>query len=63
MGPEALTLQALNPERRGYRVFIDRLEWATLAANRLVYTRGFTRTGTAVKMGRGMPDLYMDRHD
>ena len=24
-GPEELTLQALSPERRGYRVFIDRL--------------------------------------
>ena len=35
-GPEDLTLQALSPEQRGYRVFIDRLQWATLAANRLV---------------------------
>ena len=24
-GPEELTLQALSPEQRGYRVFIDRL--------------------------------------
>ena len=24
-GPEDLTLQALSPEQRGYRVFIDRL--------------------------------------
>ena len=24
-GPEELTLQALNPEQRNYRVFIDRL--------------------------------------
>ena len=35
-GPEELTLQALSPEQRGYRVFIDRLGWATLAANSLV---------------------------
>ena len=35
-GPEELTLQALSPEQRGYRVFVDRLGWATLAANRLV---------------------------
>ena len=35
-GPGELILQALSPEQRGYRVFIDRLEWATLAANRLV---------------------------
>ena len=35
-GPEELTPQALSPKQRGYRVFIDRLEWATLAANRLV---------------------------
>ena len=35
-GPEELTLQALSPEQRGYRVFIDRLEWATLTVNRLV---------------------------
>ena len=34
-GPEELTLQALSPEQRGYRVFIDR-QRATLAANRLV---------------------------
>ena len=25
--------------------------------------KGFECTGTAVKMGRGMPDLYTDRHD
>ena len=25
MSPEELTLQALSPEQRGYRVFIDRL--------------------------------------
>ena len=36
VGPEELTLQALSPEQRGYRVFIDRLWWATLAVNRLV---------------------------
>ena len=36
VGPEELTLQALSPEQRGYRVFIDRLEWATLAVNRLI---------------------------
>ena len=35
-GPEELTLQTLSPEQRGYRVFIDRLLWATLAPNRLV---------------------------
>ena len=35
-GPEELTLQALSPEQRDYRVFIDRLQWATLAVNRLV---------------------------
>ena len=35
-GPEELTHQALSPEQRGYRVFIDRLSWATLAVNRLV---------------------------
>ena len=35
-GPEELTLQALSLEQRDYRVFIDRLEWATLAVNRLV---------------------------
>ena len=35
-GPEELTLQALSPEQRGYRVSIDRLEWATLAVNRLI---------------------------
>ena len=34
-GPEELTLQALRPKQRGYRVFIDR-QRATLAANRLV---------------------------
>ena len=36
VGPEGLTLQALSPPKRGYRVFIDRLEWATPAVNRLV---------------------------
>ena len=35
-GPEELTPQALSPKQRGYRVFIDRLEWATLAVNRLI---------------------------
>ena len=25
--------------------------------------RGFACMGTAVKMGKGMPDLYTDRHD
>ena len=35
-GPEELTLQALSPEQRGCRVFVDRLEWATLAVNRLI---------------------------
>ena len=35
VGPEELMLQALTPEQRDYRV-IDRLEWATLAVNRLV---------------------------
>ena len=34
--PEELTLQNLSPEQRGYRVFIDLLSWATLAANGLV---------------------------
>ena len=33
---EELTLQALKVEQMGYRVFIDRLQWATLAVNRLV---------------------------
>ena len=36
VGPEELTLQALSPEQRDYRIFIDRLSWATLAVNRLV---------------------------
>ena len=36
VGPEQLTLQALSPEQRDYRVFIDRLYWVTLAVNRLV---------------------------
>ena len=36
VGPKELTLQALSPEQRAYRVFIDRLWWATLAINRLV---------------------------
>ena len=35
-GPEELTFQALSPEQRGYRVFTGRLQWATLAALRLV---------------------------
>ena len=30
------SLQALSPKQRCYRVFIERLQWATLAANRLV---------------------------
>ena len=33
---EELTLQALSPEQRVYRVFIDRLYWARVAANRLI---------------------------
>ena len=36
VGPEELTLQALSLKQRGYRVFIDTLQWATLAVNRLV---------------------------
>ena len=28
--PEGLTLQALSREQRGYRVFIDRLQWETI---------------------------------
>ena len=36
VGPEKLTLQALSLEQRDYRVFIDRLYWATLAVNQLV---------------------------
>ena len=35
-GPEDLTFQALSLKQRDYRVFIDRLQWATLAVNRLV---------------------------
>ena len=35
-GPKELRLEALSPEPRGYRVFKDLLEWATLAANSLV---------------------------
>ena len=35
-GLEELALQALSPEQRDYRVFIDRLYWATLAVNQLV---------------------------
>ena len=35
-GPEELILQALSPEQRDYRVFIDRLQLGTLAVNRLV---------------------------
>ena len=35
-GPEQLTLQALGPKQRCYRVFTGRLRQATLAANRLV---------------------------
>ena len=34
--PEESARQALSPEPRGYRVFIDLLWEATLAANRLV---------------------------
>ena len=30
---------------------------------RVFKLRGLTHTGTAVKMGRGMPGLYRDRHD
>ena len=30
------SLQALSPKQRCYRDFIERLQWATLAANRLV---------------------------
>ena len=41
VGPEELTLQALSPAQRDYRVFIDRLQGATLAVNRLVLTKGF----------------------
>ena len=36
VGPEELTLQALSLEQRDYRVFKDRLLWATLPVNRLV---------------------------
>ena len=35
-GPEELALQALSPEQKDYRVFIDRLYWTTLAVNQLV---------------------------
>ena len=66
-GPEQLTLQALSSEQRGHRVFIDRLSWATLAANRLVSTKRFhareqqsrqggaclTRTGMINQVCRG----------
>ena len=41
VGPKELTLQALSPEQRAYRVFIDRLQWATLGVNSLVLTKGF----------------------
>ena len=34
--PELLTLQALCLEQGGYGVFVDRPQWAILAANRLV---------------------------
>ena len=60
-GPEELTVQALSPKQRGYRVFIDLLWWATRIG--WFKLRGFTLSGTAVKTGRGMPDLHMDRQD
>ena len=60
MGPEELILQALSPEQRDYRVFIDcsgqhqlLIGWFKLQC--------FACTVTVVKMGRGMPDL--DRQD
>ena len=63
VGPEELTLQALSPEQRGYRGFYrdySGQHWLLIGWFKL---RGFVHVGTAVKMGRAMPDLYMDRHD
>ena len=59
-GPEELTLQALSPKQRGYRVFIGLLKWAAQLLIGWFKLKGFTLTGTAVKMGRGIPDLCPD---
>ena len=42
-GPEVLTLQALRPKQRGYRVFIDRQQCTPLAAICWFKLRGFAR--------------------
>ena len=61
VGPEELTLQALSLKQRGYRVFIDTLQWAHKLLIGWFKLRGFTHVGKVVKTGRGMPD--QDRHD
>ena len=53
VGPEVLTLQALRPKQRGYRVLMYRWQWATLAAICWFKLRCFLRVGTVVKTGRG----------
>ena len=52
-GTEEVRLQSLSPEQRGCRVFIDRLEWETLAANRLVQPKGFHVCGNNSQAGKG----------
>ena len=56
-GPEELILQALSPKQRDYRVFIDRLSGQHQLLIDWFKLRGFMRTGTAVKIGRGMPSF------
>ena len=62
-GTEELTLQSLSPEQKGYRVFIDRLSWSILAANKLVQTKGIHVCGINCQDEEGGADLYMDRND
>ena len=63
-GPEELTLQALSPLPKGlqsfYRQDCSGQHWLLIGWFKL---RGFTHEGTAIKMGRGMSDLYTDRYD
>ena len=62
-GPRGVNTPSSEPQTKGLQSFYrdySGQHWLLIGWFKL---RGFVHAGTAVKMGRGMPDLYMDRHD
>ena len=49
----AQIVNTLSPEQRDYRVFIVRLQWATLGVNSLVLTKGFHMLEQLSRWGGG----------